>query len=67
VLADDDWSTHVSLQGRVVTLTDDEDLRDIDRLARQYTGRQYPNRQRPRVSAQVEIDRWHGWGELRTA
>ena len=66
VLADD-WYTHVSLQGRVVSLVDDEDLRDIDRLARHYTGKPYSNRQRPRVSAYVEIDRWHGWGELQTA
>jgi PPOX class probable F420-dependent enzyme len=62
----DDWYTHVSVQGRVVSLVDDEDLRDIDRLSRHYTGKPYSNRQRPRVSAYVEIDRWHGWGELRT-
>jgi PPOX class probable F420-dependent enzyme len=67
VLAGNDWYTHVSLQGRVVSLLDDEDLRDIDRLSRHYTGSAYSTRDRPRVSAQVEIDRWHGWGELRTA
>jgi PPOX class probable F420-dependent enzyme len=60
-----DWYTHVSLQGRVVSITDDVGLRDIDRLARHYTGDAYANRQRPRVSAHVEIDRWHAWGELR--
>jgi PPOX class probable F420-dependent enzyme len=60
-----DWYTHVSLQGRVVSITDDVGLRDIDRLARHYTGKPYANRKRPRVSAQVAIDRWHGWGELR--
>src|SRR4051812_25269214 len=38
VLAEDDWYTHVSLQGRVDSITDDEGLRDIDRLARHYTG-----------------------------
>ena len=65
VLAHDDWYTHVSLQGRVVSITDDVGLRDIDRLARHYTGHEYPNRERPRVSAQMEIDRWHVWGELR--
>src|SRR3569623_526086 len=31
-----DWYTHVSLQGRVVSITDDVGLRDIDRLARHY-------------------------------
>lgn len=60
-----DWYTHVSLQGRVVSITDDAGLRDIDRLARHYTGDAYGNRNRPRVSVQVEIDRWHAWGELR--
>jgi PPOX class probable F420-dependent enzyme len=64
VLAED-WYTHVSLQGRVVSIVDDEGLRDIDRLSRHYTGQPYSNRDRPRVSAQVEIDRWHGWGALR--
>jgi PPOX class probable F420-dependent enzyme len=63
----ENWYTHVSLQGRVVSVVDDEDLRDIDRLARHYTGKAYSNRERPRVSAQVEIDRWHGWGRFRTA
>ena len=60
-----DWYTHVSLQGRVVSITDDAGLRDIDRLARHYTGDAYGNRNRPRVSVRVEIDRWHAWGELR--
>jgi PPOX class probable F420-dependent enzyme len=63
----DNWYTHVSLQGRVVSIVDDQDLRDIDRLCRHYMGDAYSNRERPRVSAYVEIDRWHGWGELRTA
>ncbi|MCW4352910.1 PPOX class F420-dependent oxidoreductase [Hoyosella sp. YIM 151337] len=61
----DDWITHVSVQGRVVEFADDEGLRDIDRIARHYTGQQYPVRDRPRVSAWIEIDRWHGWGRLR--
>ena len=60
-----DWYTHVSLQGRVVSIADDAGLRDIDRLARHYTGDAYANRKRPRVSAHVEIERWHAWGELR--
>src|SRR4051794_29609682 len=60
-----DWYTHVSLQGRVVSISDDVGLRDIDRLARHYTGDAYSNRERPRVSAQVEIGRWHAWGKLR--
>ena len=60
-LAKDDWYTHISVQGHVASIADDEGLRDIDRLARHYTGRPYRNRERPRVSVHVEIDRWHGW------
>ena len=60
-LARDDWYTHVSVQGHVVSIADDEGLRDIDRLSQHYTGRPYANRERPRVSVHVEIDRWHGW------
>jgi PPOX class probable F420-dependent enzyme len=60
-LAQDDWYTHVSVQGRVTSIVDDEGLRDIDRLSEHYTGKPYRNRERPRVSVHVEIDRWHGW------
>ncbi len=62
VLAADDWYTHVSVQGRVVETVPDEGLADIDRLSAHYTGRPYRKRDRGRVSATVEIDRWHGWG-----
>ncbi|MEV7377516.1 TIGR03618 family F420-dependent PPOX class oxidoreductase [Streptomyces lydicus] len=65
VLDDGDWYTHVSLIGRVAELRDDDDLSDIDRLAQRYLGRSYPQRDRRRVSAWIEIDRWHGWGGLK--
>ncbi|HET9379432.1 MAG TPA: PPOX class F420-dependent oxidoreductase [Streptomyces sp.] len=65
VLDKESWYTHVSLLGRVVEMRDDEDLADIDRLSRHYTGNPYPDRERPRVSAWIEVDRWHGWGALR--
>jgi PPOX class probable F420-dependent enzyme len=58
------WYTHISVQGRIVEWRDDPEFVDIDRLSRHYGGRDYPNRSRPRVSALIEIDRWHGWGEL---
>ncbi|MBJ7339249.1 PPOX class F420-dependent oxidoreductase [Mycolicibacterium sp.] len=57
-----DWYTHVTLIGHVTEIYDDEGHADIDALSRQYTGEQYPDRDRPRVSALVEIDRVHGWG-----
>ena len=55
------WSSHVSLQGRVVSLEDDPGLRDIDRLSMRYTGEPYPYRDNARVSAWIEIERWHAW------
>lgn len=67
VLAASDWYTHVSIQGRVVELADDPDLAGIDRLATHYTGKPYAVRDRRRVNAWIEIDRWHGWGALRHA
>ncbi len=57
----DDWYTHVSLLGRVVSLADDPDLADIDRLATRYTGKPFRRRDARRVSAWIEVERWHSW------
>ncbi len=65
VLDGDDWYSHVTLIGHVAELRDDEDLSGIDRLSQHYTGKAYPQRDRGRVSAWIEIDRWHGWGGYR--
>lgn len=65
VLDESNWYTHISLIGRVAELRDDEGLSDIDRLARHYLGKPYPQRDRRRVSACIEIERWHGWGALK--
>jgi hypothetical protein len=46
-------------------MREDTDLADIDRLARHYLGKQYPQRDRRRVSAWIGIDRWHGWGSMK--
>jgi|SRR5215203_6311218 len=64
VLAEGDWYTHVSLQGRVVEMSDDLGLGGIDRLSKHYRGRPYPDRERGRVNAWIEVDRWHGWGKV---
>ena len=56
-----DWYRHVSLICRVVSIDDDSDLADIDRLALRYTGRPFRNREQKRVSAWLEPERWHGW------
>jgi PPOX class probable F420-dependent enzyme len=59
---DSDWYRHVSLQGRVTEIYADEGLKDIDRIAHHYRGDAYRERDRPRTSAWIEIDRWHAWG-----
>ncbi|QJS99933.1 PPOX class F420-dependent oxidoreductase [Streptomyces asoensis] len=65
VLDSDNWYTHVTLIGRVTELHEDAGLADIDRISTHYTGKPYPDRVRSRVSAWIEIDRWHGWGALK--
>ena len=64
---DEDWYRHVSLYGLVVSLRDDTDPQDIDRLARRYSGKPFRSRTAKRVSAWIEPHGWHGWdpsGEL---
>jgi PPOX class probable F420-dependent enzyme len=61
VVDSDDPYRHITLSGRVAELHDDEGLRDIDRLAQRYTGADYMTRDSPRVTAWVDVDRWHGW------
>lgn len=63
VLDDEDWGTHISVRGRL-KLEDDPDFEVIDRIARHYTGNQYPVRDRPRVTGRLEIESWHGWGRF---
>src|SRR5262245_9567238 len=60
-LSDETWYRHLSVIGRVVSIEDDPDLSDIDRLAVRYTGRPFSRRDAKRVSAWVEPERWHGW------
>lgn len=62
VLDAEDWYKHLSVQGRVVEWRDDDDLSNIDRLARQYGQDRYPKRDRPRISAWIEVERSHTWG-----
>jgi PPOX class probable F420-dependent enzyme len=61
------WGTHASIQGRIVKWVEDVDLRDIDRISTHYTGQAYPTRDRPRVTARIDVDVWHGWGRLKDA
>ena len=57
----EDWEEQVSLLGRIVSIADDPELRDIDRLAIRYTGEPFGRRDRRRVSAWMQPDAWHGW------
>jgi PPOX class probable F420-dependent enzyme len=66
VLDEANWYTHVSVIGRIGELKDDEGLVDIDRLSTHYGGNPYPDRTSPRLSAWIEVDRWHGWGAAKT-
>jgi PPOX class probable F420-dependent enzyme len=61
VLDGEGWYRHVSISGRIVSIDEDEGLRDIDRLALHYTGEPFRTRDRRRFSAWVEIERWHAW------
>jgi PPOX class probable F420-dependent enzyme len=63
VLDAESWYRHVSLIGRVVSIEDDVDLADIDRLAVRYTGNPFRRRDSRRVSAWLEPDRWHAWSD----
>lgn len=65
VLDEAGWYTHVSLVGRVVETADDTDLADIDRLSTHYGDRPYPKRDSARVSAWMQVERWHGWGKAK--
>lgn len=65
VLDANDWYTHISIIGRVAEIREDTDLADIDRVAIQYFGQKYPQRDRRRFSAWIAIEGWHGWGSLK--
>lgn len=61
ILDKDDWYTHVSLIGRVVSIEDDADLAGIDRLSMRYRGQPFRRRDEIRLNAWIEVDRWHRW------
>lgn len=61
VMGVDSWYSHVSIQGRVVRVEIDPDMSVIDRLSQHYTGKDYPVRDRQRVSHVIEIDRLFTW------
>ena len=54
-----DWYRAVTVLGTVVEIRDDAGLADIDRLSVRYRGAPYKNRERKRVTALIEPERWH--------
>jgi PPOX class probable F420-dependent enzyme len=54
-----DWYRAVTVLGTVVEIRDDDGLVDIDRLSVRYRGAPYSNRERKRVTASIEPERWH--------
>ncbi len=67
VLAFPGWYTHVALELVISEIVEDQDLGNIDRMSKQYTGNEYSNRERPRVSVYGDIQSWMGWGDFRSA
>jgi len=59
----EDWYSHVSILGRAVEFTSDDDLTDIDALSDRYEGTPYEDREYRGMTAFVEIERWHTWGD----
>ncbi len=66
VLDENSWYTHVSLIGRVEGLVADDGLADIDRLSTHYGGSPYPDRESPRTSCWLTVEKWHGWGAAKS-
>ena len=54
-----DWYRAVTVLGTVADIRDDDGLADIDRLSVRYRGTPYWNRERKRVSAFIQPERWH--------
>ena len=61
VMDRDSWYRQVTLRGRVAALEEDPHLGDIDRIARHYMGEPYSQRDRGRISAQIEVESWYAW------
>ena len=61
VLALTDWYRQVTLLGKVVSIEEDEGLRDIDRLSMRYAQQPYRNRENRRFTAWMQPERWSSW------
>jgi PPOX class probable F420-dependent enzyme len=61
ILVEGNWYSHISVQGSIGPIVDDEGLAQIDRLSTHYLGSPYGNRTSPRVYTHVTPEHWHGW------
>lgn len=61
VLDNDSWYRAITLHGSV-TLTDDTDQKDVDRITQHYTGRSWTQRSQHRISAWLDVESYHPWG-----
>lgn len=62
-----DFLRHVTVTGRVDEIYEDGDFSDANRMAQRYFGTQYPDQERPRVSAWFTVETWHSWDGLSRA
>ena len=59
----DNWYSHVSILGRAVEFRPDPELADIDELSQRYESEAYVDRDYRGVTAFIEIEHWHTWGD----
>lgn len=55
------WYQHVSIQGRVTDMRVDPDMTAIDKVSQHYSGKDYPVRDKTRVTMVVSIDSVFTW------
>src|SRR5699024_5810304 len=59
ILSAESWYSHVSIQGRLASITHAPDLPCPDSLAPHYTGEKSPRPSSPRVAVRIDIERLH--------
>ncbi len=64
ILDGEDWLRQLTVRGPI-SLEPDEGLVTVDRLAHRYIGIDYPNRERPRVTAWLTPEHWFLWDARR--
>jgi PPOX class probable F420-dependent enzyme len=60
ILDGENWLRQLTVRGPI-SLEPDEGLVTVDRLAHRYMGREYPVRDRPRVTAWLQPEHWFLW------